>query len=155
MSNSTDHGRHSKNWRRSAGLFASVVTTSALCLGSAAIGGEDDAAVTGGITRSPIKHVIILIGENRGFDHTFATYRPKGEGQTISNLLSKGIVRADGSPGPNYALAQQYSVTSQPLYYIGAPKAAKTPYNNTTNPMPQPTSSPARFRTSGPSSSGS
>ena len=139
MSDSTDHGRHSKNWRRRAGLFASVITTSALCLGSAAIGGEDDAAVAGGITRSPIKHVIILIGENRGFDHTFATYRPKGEGQTISNLLSKGIVRADGSPGPNYALAQQYSVTSQPLYYIGAPKAAKTPYNNTTNPMPQPT----------------
>ena len=26
-------------------------------------------------TTSPIKHVIILVGENRGFDHTFATYR--------------------------------------------------------------------------------
>src|SRR5581483_7970555 len=139
MSNSTDHGRHSKNWRRSAGLFASVVTTSALCLGSAAIGGEDDAAVTGGITRSPIKHVIILIGENRGFAHTFATYRPKGEGQTISNLLSKGIVRADGRPGPTYALAEQYSVSSQPRYYDGPPKAVKAPHNNAASPMPQPT----------------
>src|ERR1700730_18672201 len=43
-------------------------------------------------TASPIKHVIILIGENRGLDHTFGVYRPKGAGQTISNLLSKGIV---------------------------------------------------------------
>src|SRR5581483_10848303 len=136
-------------------LFASFLATAQLCFGSAAIGAEGDVAGASGLTASPIKHVIILIGENRGFDHMFATYRPKGAGQTISNLLSKGIVRADGSPGPNYALAQQYSVTSQPLYYIGAPKSAKTPYNNTTNPMPQPTSSPARFRTSGPSSSGS
>ena len=52
-------------------------------------------------TESPIKHVIVLIGENRGLDHTFGVYRPKGKGQTISNLLSKGIVNEDGSPGPN------------------------------------------------------
>src|SRR5712675_3516995 len=48
-------------------------------------------------TESPIKHVIVLIGENRGLDHTFGVYRPKGKGQTISNLLSKGIVNEDGS----------------------------------------------------------
>ena len=89
-------------------------------------------------TKSPIKHVIILIGENRGLDHTFGVYKPKGKGQTISNLLSKGIVNADGTPGPNFALAQQYSVAPQPAWYFGAPNAAKTPYNTTTNPMPQP-----------------
>src|SRR5689334_7043789 len=27
-------------------------------------------------TESPIKHVIVLIGENRGLDHTFGVYRP-------------------------------------------------------------------------------
>ena len=27
-------------------------------------------------TRTPIKHVIIIIGENRTFDHIFATYTP-------------------------------------------------------------------------------
>src|ERR1700680_2635117 len=43
-------------------------------------------------TRSPIKHVIILIGENRSFDNVFGVYKPKGEDQTISNLLSKRIV---------------------------------------------------------------
>lgn len=59
-------------------------------------------------TRTPIKHVIVIIGENRSFDHIFATYQPK-DGQKIDNLLSKGIIRADGTPGPNYALAIQFS----------------------------------------------
>jgi phospholipase C len=88
-------------------------------------------------TASPIKHVIILIGENRGLDHTFGVYKPKGAGQTISNLLSKGIVNEDGTPGPNFAQAQQFSVAAQPSYYIGAPAIAKSPYNPT-NAMPQP-----------------
>ena len=33
-------------------------------------------------------------GENRTFDHVFATYEPK-RGETIDNLLSKGIVNED------------------------------------------------------------
>jgi phospholipase C len=88
-------------------------------------------------TASPIKHVIILIGENRGLDHTFGVYKPKGAGQTISNLLSKGIVNEDGTPGPNFALAQQFSVAGQPSYYIGAPTIGKSPYG-AANTMPQP-----------------
>jgi phospholipase C len=59
-------------------------------------------------TATPIKHVIVIIGENRTFDHVFATYQPK-RGETISNLLSKGIVNADGTPGPNFSLASQSS----------------------------------------------
>jgi phospholipase C len=50
-------------------------------------------------TASPIKHVIIIIGENRTFDHVFATYVPK-QGETVSNLLSKGIVNGDGTSRP-------------------------------------------------------
>jgi phospholipase C len=88
-------------------------------------------------TASPIKHVIILIGENRGLDHTFGVYKPKGKGETISNLLSKGIVNEDGSPGPNFAKAQQFSVASQSSFYIGAPAMAKSPYS-AANAMPQP-----------------
>src|SRR6266436_4266120 len=88
-------------------------------------------------TASPIKHVIILIGENRGLDHTFGVYKPKGKGQTISNLLSKGIVNEDGTPGPNFAQAQQFSVAAQPSFYVGAPAIAKSPYS-ATNAMPQP-----------------
>jgi phospholipase C len=88
-------------------------------------------------TASPIKHVIVLIGENRGLDHTFGVYKPKGKGQTISNLLSKGIVNEDGTPGPNFAQAQQFSAAAQASYYIGAPAISKSPYSPT-NLMPQP-----------------
>jgi phospholipase C len=89
-------------------------------------------------TTSPIKHVIILIGENRGLDHTFGVYTPKGKGETISNILSKGIVDQFGNAGPNFSLAQQFSVSPQPSYYVGAPKSAKTLYSVATNLMPQP-----------------
>ncbi len=57
-------------------------------------------------TTSPVKHLIVIIGENRTFDHVFATYKPKN-GQTVDNLLSKGIVNEDGTPGPNFNLALQ------------------------------------------------
>ncbi len=59
-------------------------------------------------TRTPIKHVIVIIGENRSFDHVFATYQPK-PGNTVWNLLSEGIVKTDGTPGPNYSKAYQPS----------------------------------------------
>jgi phospholipase C len=57
-------------------------------------------------TKTPIKHVIVIIGENRTFDHIFATHVPK-KGETVLNLLSEGIVNADGTPGPNFPLAEQ------------------------------------------------
>jgi phospholipase C len=59
-------------------------------------------------TATPIRHVIVIIGENRTFDHVFAIYKPK-HGQKIDNLLSKGIVKEDGTPGPNFSLAAQQS----------------------------------------------
>ena len=77
------------------------------------------------ITISPIKHVIVLIGENRTFDHVYGTYVPR-PGQTVSNLLSKGIINADGTPGPNYQQAIQSSAAPEAAYYVGA--ASKTPY---------------------------
>src|SRR5262245_65506839 len=49
-------------------------------------------------TATPIKHVIVLIGENWTFDSIFATYQPK-DGQAVGNLLSRGIVTASGDPG--------------------------------------------------------
>src|SRR3984893_18004029 len=58
--------------------------------------------------RTPIKHVIVIIGENRTFDHVFATYKPK-TGEQVDNLLSKGIINEDGTPGPNFFNASQWS----------------------------------------------
>ena len=57
-------------------------------------------------TATPIKHVIVIIGENRSFDHVFATYVPK-KGETVWNLLSEGVIKADGTPGPNFDKAEQ------------------------------------------------
>ena len=57
-------------------------------------------------TTTPIKHVIVIIGENRSFDHVFATYQPV-TGQSVWNLLSEGIINADGTPGPNFWKAAQ------------------------------------------------
>jgi phospholipase C len=68
-------------------------------------------------TRTPIKHVIIIIGENRSFDHLFATYIPEHH-QRIWNLLSEGIINPDGTPGPNYSLAQQNAATDTTTYSI-------------------------------------
>ncbi|MCU1313655.1 MAG: phosphoesterase, partial [Acidobacteriaceae bacterium] len=59
-------------------------------------------------TKTPIKHVIVIIGENRTFDHIFATYKPKA-GEHVSNLLSKGIIEEDGTPGPNFSWATQHN----------------------------------------------
>ena len=62
-------------------------------------------------TETPIKHVIYIVAENRSFDNIYATYRPKN-GQKIWNLLSQGIVNADGTPGKNFAEGQQFQATS-------------------------------------------
>ena len=68
-------------------------------------------------TATPIKHVIVIIGENRSFDHVFATYKPK-HGAIISNLLSKGIIDDKGRPGPNFAQASQVSAVNTAQYSI-------------------------------------
>ena len=52
-----------------------------------------------GKTATPIKHVIVIIGENRTFDHLFATYKPVNKRESVLNLLSEGIVDAHGKPG--------------------------------------------------------
>ena len=76
-------------------------------------------------TTSPIKHVIIIIGENRSFDHVFATYKPKN-GETVFNLLSEGIVNADGTPGANFSKAQQKAAmdTAPDTFLLNPPKSS-------------------------------
>jgi phospholipase C len=76
-------------------------------------------------TITPIQHVIVIIGENRSFDHVFATYVPK-DGQRIWNLLSEGIVNADGTPGPNFSKYHQSAATDQvpDPFLLSPPKTA-------------------------------
>src|SRR5580658_3987188 len=99
---------------------------------------------------SPIQHVIVIIGENRSFDHVYGTYQPAA-GQTVSNLLSKGIVTKSGGHGPNWALAAQSSALDLTTFAISAPD--KQPYANIPPaltggaPTAASNSSPAPFAT--------
>jgi phospholipase C len=88
-------------------------------------------------TASPIKHVIIIVGENRSFDHLFATYVPKSRGEKVLNLLSEHIVKADGSPDEKFDQAHQFQITSAPnggKFFISSGSANKTLY--ATLPVP-------------------
>jgi len=44
------------------------------------------------MTTTPIKHVVIVVGENHSFDNLFATYQPPDHSQQVWNLLSRQIV---------------------------------------------------------------
>jgi phospholipase C len=90
--------------------------------------GSINAADNSNKTVTPIKHVIIIVGENRTFDHIFATYKPK-EGESVNNLLSEGIIKEDGKPGAKFSLAQQNSadVTGSPTFPMSP--ASKMPYS--------------------------
>jgi len=92
------------------------------------------AELPAGETRSPIKHVIVIIGENRSFDHVFATYVPRA-GESVWNLLSQGIVRADGSPGPNFTKAEQHAALD-PTADAFLLNPAKTGFANGVLPAP-------------------
>ena len=86
-------------------------------------------------TKSPIKHVIVIMGENRTFDHVFATYKAP-HGEYVDNLLSKGIIKEDGTPGPNYAKATQYSAVDTTTYQISP--GGKVAYGTPSNPVQAP-----------------
>jgi phospholipase C len=77
-------------------------------------------------TQTPIKHIIYILGENRGFDNIYGTYQPKN-GQKIWNLLSQGIVNADGTPGKNFSKGRQFQATSSNGRFLLSP-LTKAPY---------------------------
>ena len=80
-------------------------------------------------TSTPIKHVIVIIGENRSFDHVFATYVPK-KGEKVFNLLSEGIIKADGTPGANFSKFEQKAATDrQPDAFLLSPATTSFPGN--------------------------
>jgi phospholipase C len=79
----------------------------------------------------------VIMGENRTFDHVFATYQPP-RGEHVDNLLSKGIINIDGTPGPNYGKAAQFSAIDSTFYSINPDH--KAPYDHTNKPQPAGTS---------------
>ena len=84
-------------------------------------------------TTTPIKHVIVIIGENRTFDHLFAPYQPVKKGDTVLNLLSQYIVKADGTPGKNYANVAQFKAQDTTVYQINP--SGKSQYRTLPAPL--------------------
>src|SRR5262245_65064853 len=110
--------------------IASTLILIAICLGifTAAPGNPSNvkthqtvnagaAALRLGNPRSPIRHVIVVVGENRSFDNVFGTYVPSSL-QTIWNLLSQGIIISNGTPGPHAALATQQQATDTTTFEL-------------------------------------
>lgn len=108
-------GAQSKPSRRGAGFVTFIVILSILDWLSAAttiFAGSDAHAPT-----TPIKHLIVIVGENHSYDNLFGVYRPIN-GQQTFNLISEEIVNADGRPGPNFDKAQQYRAKDTGKYSI-------------------------------------
>jgi phospholipase C len=63
--------------------YAVVLAMLAACVTSSAALAAPDAPKT------PVRHVIVIVGENHSFDNLFGVYRP-ASGQSVFNLLSEG-----------------------------------------------------------------
>jgi len=128
------HRSDTRTWRAKTVACASILALS-FGLGAstqAQAQADPDRAVDSIKTATPIKHVIIIVGENRSFDHIFATYEPKNRDEKVLNLLSERIINADGSPGPNFAKAHQFKIVSAPnggKFFASADLAQKQLYS--------------------------
>jgi phospholipase C len=122
---------HQAAWQH-VGLGAALLSTLVNLVGPTSL-----AAKTAPAANSPIKHVIVIIGENRSFDHVYATYKPKA-GQNVSNLLSRGIIKADGTEGVNFDLSAQYSAVDTSVFQLSP--TGKAIYGN----IPEPAEPPLR-----------
>ena len=102
-----------RSWRTKIGAGVSATLLSAVGL-AASVPADAGTPVDEIKTVTPIKHVIIIVGENRSFDHLFATYVPRSKEDRVRNLLAEKIINADGTPGPKFAKAHQFQITSAP-----------------------------------------
>ncbi|KAF2990114.1 phosphoesterase [Methylocystis sp. MJC1] len=136
------HFRKFKNRLKEQSVVTAAILSLVCCQTASAEVAPGGARSNDNLTKSPIKHVVVIIGENRTFDHVFATYVPKA-GQAIDNLLSKGIVTIDGAPGPHYSLSTQYRATDTTQYSIAPAKLG--PYDQTTHQM-QPAGTSYAFK---------
>jgi len=112
------------------GLGAFLIATMSLNVPAFSENNGVDAVADRQRTETPIKHVIVLIGENRTFDHVFATYVPKSR-DSVSNLLSKGIINADGTPGPHFNKSAQFQAIApfHTKYFVSLKSDEKIPYD--------------------------
>ena len=106
--------------RLSLARTGAVIAIAGLAASGLAATGATAAAVRaqpGAHAQTPVKHVIVIIGENHSFDNVFATYAPP-RGQRIENLLSEGIITNSGAPGPDFRKAAQLTASDTAKYTL-------------------------------------
>jgi phospholipase C len=116
------------------GTIATAALASILAAGTPGVSRADAEHSRSVHPRSPIEHVIVVVGENHTFDNLFGVYRPR-RGERVHNLLSQRIVRADGTPGPRFHLAAQSIADGGSSYSIDPTRTGKyrtLPRPNTT-----------------------
>ena len=124
--------RHMRKYKLLCGVAICAIAINSMSpMVAAAAAGESNS--NDGNTTTPIKHVIVIIGENRTFDHLFATYQPVKKGETVLNLLSQGIVKADGRPGKNYGSVAQFTAQDTTVYQISP--SGKSQYRTLPAPL--------------------
>jgi phospholipase C len=106
------------SFRAAMRISAVVMVCLAICSGGASAGGTGNSKHT----RTPIKHLIVVVGENHSFDNVFATYIPPDPTQNVWNLLSLGIVNQLGLPGPHAAMAAQNQASDTTVYQLNPSK---------------------------------
>src|SRR5690349_3223292 len=119
-------GRHPRPWfltLAAAAAGAVAISSGAMARESATPHGTSRATVPSkratstASTATPIKHVVVIIGENHTFDNLFGTYEPP-KGQTVRNLLSEKIVTASGNPGKGVGAAIQRTASDTTRYEV-------------------------------------
>jgi len=123
-----------EQWKKWFARIVTITFTSSLCVTSLGSSALADSNREGSQTTTPIEHLIVVIGENHTFDNIFGGYKPK-KGESIDNLLSRGIIDKDGKPSLNFQLAAQQTATDTTVYNL-EPKLTG-PYK--TLPQPQTT----------------
>ena len=68
--------QHMRKYKLFCGVALCAMTINAIAPIAAAAAAAGESGSNDGKTTTPIKHVIVIIGENRTFDHLFATYVP-------------------------------------------------------------------------------
>lgn len=125
----------------SAPLLAPTAQAADLTAQAAGVEADAAAAIR---TTTPIKHVVVIIGENHTFDNVYATYRAP-RGQSVKDLLSEGIVTASGGFGRHVGRARQRQATDTGRYGISPHQTsayARLPRPDTTHAQGLPQNVP-------------
>ena len=109
----------------------------------AAIAIAEPAMAIKSTTTTPIKHLIVVAGENVTFDTLFGAYVPP-KGQSVNNLLSQKIINADGTPGAKYSKSVQSQASESSIYNLNPTRTGA--YTKLPQPLLTGAYDPATFQ---------